>query len=147
MIKNKDRPVSFKLFATMLLCLIGLSYLTILGSIWIDTEMKIVNIIDGYGSFEVIELLEHSSRFLSLFIVIFSITIYLFLNTEYSEKVKKLFSVIIPVFIISDIGSMWLIGHASIFATILAFSGTLLASAFLTMFFLIQYDLWMRQDK
>jgi hypothetical protein len=144
-IRLKDMPLSVRLFISLLLCVIGLSYLTLLGNIWVDTEMKISNIIEGYGSFEAIELVEHSFKYIFWFTGTFTITVFIFLFTSYSEKFKRLFGVVIPIFIISDIGSMWLIRYSSFFAWQLYASGLILATCFLTMFLLIQYDLWFKK--
>jgi hypothetical protein len=143
--KLKEMPLSVKLFTSLILCVVGLSYLTLLGSIWIDTEMKISNIIEGYGSFETIELIEHSFKYIFWFICTFTITISIFLLTSYSDKLKRIFAVLVPLFIVSDIGSMWLIRYCSFFAWQLYISGLTLATSFLTMFLLIQYDLWLKK--
>lgn len=145
LVKIKEMPLSVKLFVSLILCVVGLSYLTLLGSIWIDTEMKISMIIEGYGSFEVIELIEHSFKYIFWFICTFIITVSIFLLTSYPDKLKRVFAVLVPLFIVSDIGSMWLIGYCSFFAWQLYVSGLTLASCFLAMFLLIQYDLWLKK--
>lgn len=141
-IKLKDAPLSIRIFISLLLCVIGLSYLTLLGSIWVDTEMKVSSIIEGYGTFEFIELVEHSFKYIFWFIGTFTITVSIFLLTSYPEKLKIIFAIVVPLFIVSDIGSMWLIRYCSFFAWQLYVSGLILAACFLTMFLLIQYDLW-----
>lgn len=146
LIKLRDAPISAKLFISLLLCLVGLSYLTLLGSIWIDTEMKISYIIEGYASFEFMELIEHSSKYIFWFIGVFGITVSIFLLTSYPEKLKIFFAVIIPSFIVSDIGSMWFIRYSSFFAWQLAVSGFVLAVCFLAMFLLIQCNLWLKKN-
>lgn len=147
LIKLKDAPLSIRLFIGLLLCLIGLSYLTLLGSIWIDTEMKVSNIIEGYGSFESIELIEHSFKYLFWFICTFAIVGCLFLLTSYPERLKRVFGVLVPLFIVCDIGSMWVIRYFDFFAWQLYASGLILAASFLTMFLLIQYDLWFKRSR
>jgi hypothetical protein len=144
-VRLKDMPPSMRLFMSLLLCVIGLSYLTLLGSIWIDTEMRISNVIEGYGSFEFIELIEHSFKYIFWFMGTFAITVFMFLFTSYPEKLKGFFAMAVPLFIISDIGSMWLIRYSSFFAWQLYASGLILATCFLTMFSLIQYDLWLKK--
>lgn len=144
----KRTPLSVRLFVSLLLCVLGLSYLSLLGSIWIDTEMKISNIIEGYGSFEYMELIDHSFKYLLWFVGIFTITVSLFLFTSYSEKVKRVFAVAVPLFIISDIASMWLICYVGdIFAWQLYGSGLALAILFLLMFACIQFDIWIKKSK
>lgn len=142
LIKLKDLPQSIKVFVSFLLCLLGLSYLTLLSSIWIDTEMKIPYIIEGYGSFEFIELAEHSFKYIFWFIGTFGITVSLFLLTSGSERVKRFFAMAVPLLIVSDIGSMWLIRYSPVFAYQLYASGVMLAVSFLVLFVLIQSELW-----
>lgn len=147
LVKLKDVPLSARLFIGLLLCVMGLSYLTLLGSIWVDTEMKIPNIIEGYGSFEFIELIEHSFKYIFWFICTFTITVSIFLLTSYPEMIKRIFAAVVPVFIISDIGSMWLIRYCSFFAWQLYASGMILATSFFVMFLLIQFELWFKIRK
>lgn len=143
----KDAPLSFRIFTSLLLCVIGLTYLTLLGSIWIDTEMKISHIIEGYGSFEFIELIEHSFKYFFWFVCIFAIIVFLFLLTSYSEKLKRFFAVAVPLLIVSDLSAMWLISYVkAIFAWQLYISGLMLAASFFALFLFIQYDLWLKKD-
>ena len=144
--KLKDISIATRLFISLMLCLVGLSYLTLLLGIWIDTEMKISYIIEGYGDFEFIELVEHSFRYIFWFIGTFGITVSIFLLTAWSEKLKILFAVAVPLLIISDVGSMWFIRYSDFFAFQLSFSGLMLAICFLSMFLLIQYDLWLKKN-
>lgn len=134
--------LSFKMFVGLFLCVMGLSYLTLLGSIWIDTEMKISFIIEGYGLFESMELVEHSFKYIFWFIGIFGIMGFVFMMTSYPETLKRIFAVIVPLLIVSDVSSMWFIRFSNFFAWQLYVSGFLLAGSFLVMFLLIQYDLW-----
>lgn len=147
LVKLRDLPGSFKTFIGLMMCLVGLNYLALLAGIWIDTEMRIANVIEGYGTFEFIELVEHSFRYLFWFIAIFGITVSLFLITSRSEKVKKFFAVAVPLLIVSDIGSMWLIRYSPFFAHQLYASGILLASGFCVMLFCIQQDIWLHKVK
>ena len=142
LIKLKNIPHSMRLFLSLMLCLVGLSYLTLLAGIWIDTEMKMVNIIEGYRTFEFIELVQHSFRYIFWFIGIFGITVSLFLLSSFPERGKKFVAVAVPLWIISDIGSMWLIRYSDFFAGQLYVSGVMLAAGFLAMFSFIQRDLW-----
>lgn len=144
-IRLKDMSLSIRLFVSLMLCVIGLSYLTFLGNIWIDTEMKIAFVIEGYGSFEFMELIEHSFKYIFWFIGTFTVVASLFLLSSYPEKIKRFFAVLVPLFIISDVGSMWLIRYASFFAWQLYVSGLILAVSFLVMFVLIQCDLWLKK--
>ena len=108
--------------------------------------MKIANIIEGYGSFESIELVEHSFKYMYWFMGIFGMTGFLFLLTCYPEYLKRSFAVVTPVFIILDISAAWLIRYHDFFAFQLMVSGFVLGSCFLVMFLLIQYDLWLKKD-
>lgn len=144
LIKLRDMSLSVRLFIGLLLCLLGLSYLALLFGIWIDTEMKVSYIIEGYADFESMELVEHTFKYIFWFIGTFGITVSLFLLTSWPEKLKRLFAVSVPLLIISDIGSMWLIRYSDFFARQLYFSGVLLATSFLALFFLIQFDMWFK---
>lgn len=140
-------PTSLKIFASLLLCLTGFSYLILLASIWSDTGMRIAQIAEAYGTMDTIELVEHSFKYLFWFMGTFGIAGFLFLLTSYPEKIKRVFAVLIPALIFSDVGSAWLIRDAAVFAWVLAASGFLLAVSFLLLFFLIQCDLWLRKTK
>lgn len=148
LVKLKEMPLSLRAFISLILCVIGLSYLTLLGSIWVDTEMKISKIIEAYGSFEFSELIEHSFKYIFWFIGTFTITVLIFLFTSYPGKLKRFFSFLVPLLIISDIGSMWLIRYWSKgwFSWQLYLSGMSLAGLFLLMFILINYDLWSKKS-
>ncbi len=144
-IRLREAALSVRLFISLLLCVMGLSYLTLLGGIWIDTELKVSYVIEGYGSFESIELIEQSFKYIFWFICTFTITVSLLLMTSYPEKLKRCFAVVVPLFIISDTGSMWLVRYCSFFAWQLYASGMVLATCFFVMFLLIQYDLWLKK--
>ncbi len=147
LIKLKEAPLSIRLFIGLLLCVVGLSYLTLIGGVWVDTEMKISYIIEGYASFEVTELMEHSFKYIFWFIGTFGVTVLIFLLTSWPERLKRIIAVLVPLFIISDIGSMWLVRYNSFFAFQLFVSGLMLAIIFLVMFLLIQCDLWLKGNK
>lgn len=49
---------------------------------------------------------------------------------------------IVPLLILSDMGSMWLIRYSDFFAGQLYISGMILATCFLVLFVLTQWDLW-----
>ncbi|MFT5207190.1 MAG: hypothetical protein ACI9CF_000939 [Candidatus Omnitrophota bacterium] len=135
-------PISTKMFISSFMCVIGLSYCALLGNIWVETEMSIPLIIEGYGDFEFMGLIDHTFRYLSWFVATFAITVLLFLFTRASEQLKRIFAAVVPVLILSDIGSAWLIRYNDLFAWQLALSGLMLALCFLTMFLRVQYDLW-----
>ena len=133
---------SARLFLSLLLCAIACCYLSLLGIIWLDTGMKVSNIIEAYQTMEFGELVHYSFQYTFWFVGIFTITGLAFLFTDYSEKTKRTFAVLTPLLILADIGSTWLIQYHSFFAYALFFSGLCLALSFLCMFILIQYNLW-----
>ena len=146
-IRLSKAPISIKLLASTLLCIIGLIYLVLLVHICIDTEMKVSLIAKAYGGMEYIELTDHAHTYLpyySLFIFLIPITLFMF--TSYSEKLKSFFAVVPFLVIVVDISSMYLIPYVSpIFATVLFIAGTFLGLTFLTLFSLLQYELWFRK--
>ena len=109
----REMPLSVRVFAGLLLCVAALGYLTFLGSIWIDTGMRIGNVIEGYGSFEAIELTHHSFKYIFWFMGTFAVADLVFLLTSWPERLKRFFAVSAPLLIVSDIGSMWLIRYSS----------------------------------
>jgi len=125
----------------------ALAYAAFLGGIWIETEMKIPLIIEGYGDFESIELTAHSFKYLFWFSVFFSIAFIIFFFTNACEKMKRVFAVAIPLLITADIASAWLIRYQDLFAYTLFASGLLLALIFLSMFCRIQRDIWIPDKK
>ncbi|MFZ5800375.1 MAG: hypothetical protein ACOY3D_03230 [Candidatus Omnitrophota bacterium] len=129
---------STRLFVVSFMCVLGLSYIPLLLNIWIDTQMKIGNIQQAYGTFEFAELVEHTGRYISWFAFTFGFAVLtLILCTDYSEKIKSIFAVLPFILIVSDIGSMWLIRYAApIFCWQLWFSGLSLAICFLAIFWL-----------
>ena len=138
----KALPVSFKLFISLFLCVAGFCYATLLASIWSDTEMNLATIAEAYATMGDIELIQHSFRYLFWFFGIFVLEGLLFLLTTAPERVKKIFSTIVPVLILADIGSAWFIRSSNFFAYTLFASGVLLATSFLVMFLWIQSNLW-----
>ena len=138
-------PKSFKWFASLMLVVSALCYLSLLGSIWNDTQMNPDVIREAYAMMDPIELTQHTFLHLFWFFGIFSITGMLFLLTSYTEKTKRIFAILVPILIISDLAAQWLIQYHDLFTPILFVSGALLAASFLSMFVLIQNDLWIRK--
>lgn len=136
---------SAKLFISLMLGVAGLCYAALLGSIWVDTEMKMAYIIEGYGMMEAMELVAHTFKYLFWFFGIFSVSVGLLLCTAYSEKVKTFFAAFVPFMICLDLGSAWLVRVHDLFAYVLFGSGLVLAISFLAVFVLIQLDLWSRK--
>ncbi len=131
-----------KFFVSLMLCLLGVNYLLLLIQIWLDTGMTVDGILRAYRSFEPGELVEHSAKYLFWFLWTFGVSGFLFFNTSYFEKIKRVFAILVPLTIASDIASMWLIRYFDWFAWQLFGSGFVLAASFLGMFCLIQYELW-----
>ena len=141
-IRLKDLSLPTRLFISLVLILLGVNYLFMLLSIWMDTRMDIAMIIEGYRSFETVELLEHSFKYLYWFIGAFGISVGLFLFSSRSQKVKTFFVMATPLLVLSDIGSMWAVRFSSWFAVQMYLSGFLLAVSFLALFVLLQKELW-----
>ncbi len=139
-LKNLSLPT--RLFISLILILLGINYLFLLFSIWLDTRMDIAMIIEGYRSFEAAELLEHSFKYLYWFIGAFGISVGLFLFSSHPQKVKTFFVMATPLLVLSDIGSMWAVRFSSWFAVQMYLSGFLLAVSFLALFVLLQKELW-----
>ena len=144
-----NAPISAKLLATAILCVLGLTYITLLSCIWIDSEMKVSLTAEAYGGMEYIELSDHSHKYLPYYAVfLFFIPTSLFMFTSYPEKLKRFFAVFPFIVIVIDIASMWLIPYAGKgFAWVLWFAGTFLALTFLLLFLLITYDIWLKKAK
>jgi hypothetical protein len=140
-------PASLKLFATAMLLVVGLIYLTLLVHIWIDTEMKASNIAEAYGGMEYIELTDHAHTYLpyySFFVFLFPVLIFMF--TSFGEGLKRFFAVFPFIVIVIDIGSMYLIPYLwRGFGWVLFFAGTMLGFMFMLLFILNVYDLWLRK--
>ncbi|MCB9799197.1 MAG: hypothetical protein H6757_00380 [Candidatus Omnitrophica bacterium] len=140
-------PQSAKLFISLLLCVAGLCYLILLVSIWNDTGLRMSVITEAYADMDSIELVEHSFKYMFWFFGIFGLTGAIFLLSTVKEKIKIVFSVSVPLFIVLDIASAWLISKRAFFSGILGVSGFFLAGSFLVMFVFIQYDLWLKSRK
>ncbi len=142
-------PLSVKLFATILLICLGLTYGSLALHIFIDTEFKPALIKEAYSLFEWIELTDITHDYLPYYaIILFFIPLTLFIfGTGYSEKLKRFFPVIIGSMIILDIGSMWAIPYvnADIFAYALFFAGNCLALCFGTLFILLMIEIWFKK--
>ncbi|PJC48410.1 MAG: hypothetical protein CO035_03650 [Candidatus Omnitrophica bacterium CG_4_9_14_0_2_um_filter_42_8] len=147
--KLKDLPLSAKLFISLFLCVMGLSYITLLLHIWVDTEMKVSMIMESYGAFEFSELVDNAHRYIFWFALTFAPVVALLFFTSFGEKLKRFFAVLPMLMIVSDIGSMWLTRYLSKtwFSWQLYLSGMSLAALFLIMFLLINYDIWFKKVK
>jgi hypothetical protein len=140
-------PASLRLFATAMLLVVGLIYLTLLVHIWIDTEMKAANIAEAYGGMEYIELTDHAHTYLPYYsFFVFLIPVLIFMFTSFGEGIKRFFAVFPFVVIVIDIASMYLIPYLwRGFGWVLFFAGTALGIMFMLLFILDMYDLWLRK--
>ena len=140
-------PASLKLFATMMLLVVGLIYLTLLVHIWIDTEMKASNIAEAYGGMEYIELTDHAHTYLPYYsFFVFLLPVLIFMFTSFGERLKRFFAVLPFIVIVIDIGSMYLIPYLwRGFGWVLFLAGTTLGIMFMFLFALNVYDLWLRK--
>ena len=143
----KKFPLSFRLFASLFLSILGMAYGVFLAQIWIDTGMQISLIAEGYRDFGFIELVSHSFQYLGWFAVVFAVLAGAFLLTSFSEKLKSFFIIWTCAWVISDIGATWLIRYHDFFAYQLFFSGVALAVSFSALFLLIQYDIWFKPNR
>ena len=148
MFRLSKAPVSFKLFATSLLCTVGLIYLTLLAHIYIDTAMKPSMIAEAYGGMEYIELTDHAHNYLPFYaLFLFAIPVALFLFTSFGERLKSFMAIFPFVVIVIDISSMYLIPYLwSGFAMVLWIAGTVLGLNFVTLFTMNLYDIWLRKN-
>lgn len=141
--------LSVKLFVTMLLVCLGLTYASLALHIYIDTEFKPALINEAYSLFEWIELTDITHDYLPYYaIILFSIPLGLFiLGTGYSEKIKCFYPVFVGSMIILDIGSMWAIPYinASFFAYTLFLAGNFLALSFGSLFILLMLEVWIKK--
>lgn len=146
--KLSKAPISIKFLVTSVFCLIGLSYVALLGHIYIDTEMKPSLIIEAYSMFEYIELVDISVKFTPYYaLYIFGPVIFVFMFTSYSEKLKRFFAVVPFLLIIVDISSMWAIAYVKTwFAYVLWAAGTCLGCSLLALILLTMYDVWLRKS-
>ena len=146
-LRLSNAPISVKLLVTSLLCVIGLTYLSLVVHIFIDTEMRPSLVAESYGGMEYIELTDHAHYYLPYYaLFLFAIPIVVFMFTSYSEKVKSFFAVFPFVVIVIDIGSMYLIPYLwTGFAMILWLAGTCLGTILLIVFLLTFYDVWLRK--
>lgn len=146
-----DAPLSVKVWATTVLLGIAITYMILALHIFIDTEFNPNLIGEAYSMFEWIELADLTHDYWPYYgIYIFAFALMLFvLGTSYSEKWKIILTVAPSVFVVLDIGSMWLIPyvHAGIFKWVLFFAGNFLALSFAVIFVLTLYDIWLRKVK
>ncbi len=145
--KLSQAPISMKLVATVLFCIIGLIYVTLLINIFIDSEMKPSVIAEAYGGMEYMELSYHAHNYLPYYaLFLFAVPVVIFMFTSYRENIKCFFAVFPFIVIVVDIASMFLIPYVwTGFAWILWLAGTCLGLMFFTLFVLTMYDLWLRR--
>lgn len=141
-------PLSMKIFVSILLCIVGLAYLSVIFMIWLDTNFKPSLVAEGYGEMEAMELTHHAHTYLPYYaLTLFTLPLLFFMFSSYSEKLKRVFAIYPFILIVIDIASMWLIhyAHRVIFSWTLVCAGICLALTFLTLFLLNFYDIWFRK--
>jgi hypothetical protein len=138
-------PLFAKAFISLMFCILGFSYLTLLGHIYIGTAFKISQIIGAYKHMGFEEMDPYSFIYVHWYAITFSLTLAAFFLTNNAKKLKWLFGVAVPLLITTDTASMWLIPLWDGFVYTLCAAGFLLAFSFLTMFLLTQYDFWIRK--
>lgn len=141
--------LSLKLLVTFAILGMCLTYSILVAHIYIDTEFQVSNIEEAYSTFDWIELVDQSHKYLPYYgIYLFAFALLIFvIGTGYPEWLK-ITAVIIPnCLIFLDIGSMWAIRyvHAGIFSWTLFFAGTLLGLSFAAIIVLSLYDIWLRK--
>lgn len=147
--KISQGPLSVKLLVTVIMLGIAITYMILALHIYIDTEFNPSLIGEAYSTFEWIELTDQTHKYFpyyGIYIFAFSLIIFV-LGTSYSEKLKRIVTVVPPVLIVFDIGSMWAIPYISkgIFQWVLFFAGNFLALSFATIFVLTLYDVWLKK--
>jgi hypothetical protein len=144
-----EKSLSLKVLLTFAIIGMCLTYLILALHIFIDTEFSVPNISEAYSTFDWIELVDQSHKYLPYYgIYIFAFALFIFtLSTRYPEWLKVLCVVIPNCLIVLDIGSMWAIRyiHAGIFSWVLFFAGIFLALSFAIIALLTLYDLWIRR--
>lgn len=145
--KLSTAAISTKLLVTSLLCVIGLTYLTLVVHIWIDTEMRPSMVTEAYGGMEYMELTDHAHNYLPYYaIFLFAIPVTVFMFTSYNEKLKSFIAVFPFMVIVLDIASMYLIPYLwSGFGMILWLAGTCLGITLSFLFALTMYDVWLKK--
>lgn len=140
--------VSLKVLMTVLLCMVGLIYLSLLANIYQDTEMKPSLIIEGYQEMEVMELSYNTHTYLPYYtLYLFALPVVIFMFSSYSEKLKLFFAVFPFLLILADITQMWFIPYVHTgFSYGLWCAGTLLSITFLILYILNIYDIWLRKS-
>ena len=139
--------LSTKLLVTSLMCIIGLTYLSLVVHIFIDTEFRPSLVAESYGYMEYIELTDHAHYYLPYYALwIFAIPVFIFMMSSYSEKLKCFFAVCPFIIVAIDIASMYLIPYLwTGFAMILWLAGSCLGTMLFILFLLIMYDVWLRK--
>ena len=145
--KLSTSSISVRLLVTTLICMIGLTYITLVLQKWIDTGEWPLKVAEGYQYMEYIELTDHAHFYLPYYgLFIFAIPVTLFMFTSYNEKTKSFFAIFPFIMIVINIVSIYLIPYVWLgFAMVLWFSGTCLGISLLILFILTIKDMWFRK--
>ena len=146
-IRIAKAPLSSKLLLTSLLCITGLTYLSLVVHIWIDTEFRPSLVAEAYGYMEYIELTDHAHFYLPYYaLFLFAIPAAIMMCSSYSENVKIFFATVPFVIIIIDIASMYLIPYLwTGFAMVLWIAGTCLGMTLFVITMMLFYDMWLKK--
>jgi hypothetical protein len=146
-IRIAKAPLSSKFLLTSLLCITGLTYLSLVVHIWIDTEFRPSLVAEAYGYMEYIELTDHAHFYLPYYaLFLFAIPVAIMMCSSYSEKVKQFFAVVPFVIIVIDIASMYLIPYLwTGFAMVLWIAGTCLGMTLFVITMMLFYDIWLKK--
>ena len=148
-IRLSKENMSLKLLITFAILGMCLTYSILVAHIYIDTEFQVSNIEEAYSTFDWIELVDQSHKYLPYYgIYLFAFALLIFvIGTGYSERLKIPMVIIPNCLIFIDIGSMWAIRyiHAGLFSWVLFIAGTLLGLSFAVIIILSLYDIWLRK--
>ena len=142
--KISSASFSIKLFLTILLCIVGLTYATLIVQKWVDTGEWPFMVSEGYQYMEYIELTDYVHIYLPYYwLFLFAIPITMFMLTSFSETLKRFFAVFPFIIIILDSISVYLIPYVwNGFAMLLWLTGATLGVTFLMLFILTLKDMW-----
>jgi len=140
--------LSMKLFATLLICIIGLTYITFVVQKWVDTGEWPFMVAEGYQYMEYIELTDQAHLYLPYYsLFLFAGPVILLMLTGFSENIKRFFAVFPFMVIAVDITSIFLIPYVwKGFALLLWLTGTVLGITLFTLFIMVLYDIWLRKQ-
>lgn len=148
-------PRYMKIACTFFLLVMGLGYLMGLLNVYDKTHITYDGVVKNYrGSEEEMiygkelgDMVSVSHNHLGGIALMVFLVLIIFLFSSFGAKLKVILSWLPFVFIILDIGSMWLTRYvAEPFAWMFMFSGAGLALLFCLLIVLSLYDLWLKKQ-